>query len=358
MRRLAVTRFGFALIGVLALTALPAAQKKAPAAQANPWTPPRTPWGDPDLQGNFTTRDEMNTPMERPDQWAGKRPEDITVQELAEANQKRQRAALASAPFPGGGSVSKGVAIAVPIHWLDHLDSVSSRPWFVVDPPDGKIPPLTDAAKSRMAAQAVARQARGTADSYTDRTLSDRCVGFGPPFFNQALYGASYQILQTKDYVAIRSEMLHEARMIPIQARAGSRPHPNASVRTLHGDGVAHWEGNTLVVETSNFSGRGGAGWIPYRLADSNLKLTERFTRVAPNKVNVVTTVEDPTTWARGWTWAIPLTEDDTQAIFEYACHEGNLGLRNILSAGRSDDAKGIKSSDSVDAQGDLQQIE
>ena len=335
-------------------TQTPAAKGRPPIATTKSYVPRRLPWGDPDISGNFTTKDEMNTPMERPDQWAGKRVEDISPAELAEENRKRQHEALVNAPFPGGGSRTQGVAIAVPIHWFDSLDSVNSRPWLIVDPPDGKIPPQTEESNRRAAAQAAARKGRGSAESYTDRSLSDRCVTFGPPFFTQGLYGASYQVLQTKDYIVIRYEMIHEARIIPIEGRAGARPHASPALRTSLGDATARWEADTLVVDTKNFSARGTAGWNPLRLADANLHLIERFRRIGPNKVEVVTTVDDPTTWTRPWTYAIPLTEDDTQAIFEYACHEGNLGLRNILSAGRSDDRKGIKSSDSVDAQEDL----
>src|SRR5438876_4382670 len=179
------------------------------AAGTRKYIAPRLPWGDPDLSGNFTTKDEANTPFERPDQFAGKRIEDVTAAELAAANVVRRREALAAAPYPGGGSRERGVAIAVPIHWFDSLDSENSRPWFVIDPPDGKVPPLTEEAKKRQADALAVRRARGTADSYTDRSYGDRCIGFGVPASRPlpAIYGNSIQILQTKDYVAIRYEM-------------------------------------------------------------------------------------------------------------------------------------------------------
>jgi hypothetical protein len=323
------------------------------ATTAKPFVPKRLPWGDPDISGNFSSKDEANTPFERPDEFAGKRIEDVTPQELAVAIKERQRKALADAPYPGGGSRARGVAIAVPIHWFDSLDSVNHRPWFVTDPPDGKIPPITDAARKRAADAAEARRGRGTADSYTDRSLGDRCIsrrGTPANLMMPGLYGNSFQILQTKDYVAIRYEM-DPTRIIPIQGRGAARAHAGSLLRSYSGDSIAHWEGDTLVVDTINF--------LPNQLyrgsSAVNLHLIERFQRIAPELVNFTVTVEDPTTWTRPWSFSFPLTEDDGEVIFEYACHEGNYGLRNILSAGRSDDKKGIKSSNDVDAQADLE---
>src|SRR2546430_195750 len=178
----------------------------AGAAAAKKFVPKRLPWGDPDLQGNYTTKDEANTPFERPDEFAGKRIEDVTPAELAKANEQRRRQALGQAAYPGGGSPLRGVAIAVPIHWFDSLDSEDSRPWFVVDPPDGKVPPINDDAKKRQASDAAARVGRGTADSFTDRSPQDRCIAWsiGPARILPTLYGNSVQIVQSKDYVAIR----------------------------------------------------------------------------------------------------------------------------------------------------------
>ena len=323
----------------------------ASATAAKKFVPKRTPWGDPDLSGNFTTKDEANTPFERPDQFAGKRAEDITPAEMQAANEQRRRQALANAPYPGGGSRALGVAIAVPIHWFDSLDTENARPWFIIDPPDGKMPPQADDAKKRQADAAAARRGRGTADSYTDRSPFDRCIVSNVPVQRPlpGLYGNSIQVLQSKDYVAIRYEMVHEMRIIPIEGRGAARPHLNAKLRSYWGDAVAKWEGDTLVVDTTNFNGITGI-----RGSGAGLHTIERFTRVAPNKIDWRATIDDPTTWTRPFIFGVPWTEDDTQGIFEYACHEGNYGLRNILSAGRTDDRKGIKSSDSVDTQADL----
>ncbi len=331
-----------------------AAKPEAPAA-AKKFVPKRLPWGDPDISGNFTTKDEANTPFERPEQWAGRRIEDITPAEMVKANEQRRRQALANAPYPGGGSRALGVAIAVPIHWFDSLDTNNARPWFVSDPPDGKLPPLMEAARQRVADAAAKRRLRGTADSYTDRSITDRCIAGGIAAARQpTLYGNSQQILQTKDYVAIRYEGFHETRIIPIQGRAASRPRLGPALATIQGDSVGHWEGDTLVIETTNFNGR----QLVRGVSGPHLHAVERFRRVAPNKVEFSATFEDSETWTRPWSFMMPWTEDDAQAVMPYECHEGNYGLRNILSAGRSDDRKGIKSSDDVDSQGDLAEIE
>src|SRR5262249_21574430 len=157
----------------------------------------------------------------------------------------RARAVLEAAPYAGGGSRTKGVALGVPIHWLDYLDPENSRPWFVVDPPDGKVPPQVDAARQRAAAAAKARQGRGTGDSYTDRSNWDRCIARGPAAqeMQPKIYGNSFQIIQTKDFVAIRYEMVHETQIIPIQGRTGARPHKPGDMRSYFGDAVARIEG-------------------------------------------------------------------------------------------------------------------
>ena len=330
-------------------------------APAKKFATKRMPWGDPDVSGNYTTKDEANTPLERPEQFAGKRIEDVTPAELEKANVQRRRQALADAPFPGGGSRDRGVAIAVPIHWFDSLDTNNVRPWFVVDPPDGRIPTLTAEAQQRGATRLEARRVRGLADSYTDRSMNDRCIAWniGAGRILPILYGNSVQILQTKDYVAIRYEMVHETRIIPFEGRGAARAHNGSTLRSYYGDGVARWEGDTLVVDTTNYNGRVSLGFFnggANAIGSQTLHTIEKFTRTAPNKLEFSATFDDPKTWARPWTFALPWTEDDGQPIFEYACHEGNYGLRNILSAGRSDDRKGIKSSDSVDAQDDLEE--
>ena len=339
------------LFGLLALTSgIEAAQSRAAKAPASKrFVPKRLPWGDPDISGNFTTKDEANTPLERPDELAGKRIEDITPDQLKAIAEARRREAVENAPF-ATGSRAEGIAIAVPIHWFDSLDSENSRPWFLVDPPDGKAPPPTAEALQRAAAAAAARQGRSVADSYTDRGLNDRCIvsfagGPAPAEMIPKAYGNSYRILQTKDYVVIQYEMVHDTRIVPIEGRGAARPHAAPALRRYWGDAVGRWEGDTFVVDTTNFRNaqlqfRGVAG-VP----GEGLHTIERFTRTAANKVEFNVTVEDPHTWGRPWTYAIPLTEDDGQGILEYACHEGNYGMRNILAGAREDQRKGIEPS-------------
>ena len=312
------------------------------------WTAPKQPWGDPDISGNFTTKDEANTPMERPAKWEGRLMSEITTEELTQAIAERQQQAVETAPFAGGGEPDAGVAIAVPIHWFDNLASVNARPWFVIEPVEGKIPPLTAAAKKRgpmIGPGAVrpeddqeTRLRGGRRDSYLDRYLGDRCIMWlaGVPHF-PTIYGNSFQILQTEDHVVLRYEMIHEARIIPLDGRSQVSP----KIRSYLGHSRGYWDGNTLVVETTNlheqanyslaFAGGGGA-------PGSSLRIIERFTRISPKKVEWTLTFDDPSTWERPWTYSLPMTEDDTQIIHEYACHEGNYGMANLLSAARAEE--------------------
>ena len=309
----------------IALPALSQSAAKAPAPAAKKWTPPRTPWGDPDLQGWFSNRNEDATPLERPDQFAGRRLEDIKGEELAAIKRAQQQRTISTFEGP----------LAAPSHWWqDDLTIVNgTRAWFIVDPPDGKVPETTPQAKERAAARAEARRGRGPADSWEDRSLYDRCITRGlPGSMMPVIYGNSYQIVQSPGYVAIRYEMIHETRVIPTDGR----PHISPNIRSYMGDPVGHWEGDTLVVETTNFRDESA-----YRNANgATLRLTERFKRVATDKVMWSVTVEDPETWVSPWTFAMPLTVDDSQAVLEYSCHEGNYGLRNILSVARAEEAK------------------
>ena len=297
---------------------------------AKGFVPPKTPWGDPDISGVFTKKDEANTPFERPDQWAGRRMGDITPKEFAEAVATRQVTALERAPR------------GVPIHWFDNLQARNKRPWFVIDPPEGKIPARVSGAPpeppARRDVQIVGVQGSLVADTLgrdnaprdvpQNRTWSDRCIVFGGLWMLPIIYGNSYQILQTPDYVVLRQEMIHEARMI----RLDGRPLPNQAVRPYFGVSRGWWDGNTLVVETTNIH----EGMEHRGASAKNLRLIERFTRTAPDQVDWSMTIDDPTVYTRPWTYSIPMTEDNTQLIYEYACHEGNYGMANLLSAGRA----------------------
>ncbi len=221
----------------------------------------------------------------------------------------------------------------------EYYGAKNSRPWFITTPADGKIPPLIADAQTRAADLRATRSGRGESDSAEDRSLFDRCISRGVPgSMMPGIYGNSYQIVQAPGYVAIRYEMIHETRIIPID----SRPHVGRDIRTYMGDARGHWEGNTLVVETTNLNGRVASDIVGYgspdRGASTSIRVIERFTPVADNKVGWSVTLDDARTWARPWTFAMNLTKDETQLPFEYACHEGNYGLTNILSAARAEE--------------------
>src|SRR5262245_8964313 len=292
---------------------------------AKPWAAPRTPWGDPDLQGSYSNTSENGTPLERPEIFEGRKLEDIKGEELRTLKREAQKRTVEN--FQG------------PLHaldgwWQPDLNMINgSQAWLVVDPPNGKIPPMTPEATERIAARAAAKRAsgRGPADSWEDRSLYDRCITRGlPGSMMPAIYGNGYQIVQAPGYVSIIYEMIHEVRVIPLD----SRPHVASNVRSYMGDARGHWEGHTLVVGTKNFREE-----AIYRNANpDSLRLIERFTRTAPNVVKWSVTIDDPKTWTQPWTFSMPLTKDDSGAVLEYSCHEGNLGLMNILSAARAEE--------------------
>ena len=305
------------------------------------WTQPKTPWGDPDISGVFTTKNETNTPLERPAEWSGRAIDSITPPELADAIKRRQ-----------AGALMRRAPRVVPIHWFDNLAAANSRPWFVVEPVDGKVPPrvagapvappeLTLQDRQVLVGQAGADAVDALVDTNKkdepeDRTLGDRCIVFtGDPFRLPGIYGNSYEIVQAPGYVVVRDEMVHEARMIPMDGR----PLPSSAVRQYLGISRGWWDGNTLVVETSNFSDHAR---LTHRGASvKNLRAIERFTRISPKQVEWTLTIDDPTVYTRQWTRSLPMTKDDTQPIHEYACHEGNTGMANLLSAGRFIDKQG-----------------
>ena len=310
----------FIVVAMVGALAWPTA---SPHAQGGP----RTPWGDPDIQGTYTNTYEQGTPLERPEQFAGRRLEDVSGAELARIRQDIQKRTISAFEGP----------IHAPDHWWQDnlLLERGSQAWLVVDPPDGRIPPLTPEAQQRNAARAAARKAsgRGEADSWTDRSLYDRCITRGVPgSMMPAIYGNSSEIVQAPGYVVIRNEMIHEARVIPLDPSAGV---VSPAITQDMGVSRGRWDGDTLVVETTNFKERS-----VYRNANpGRLKLTERFVRIGPDKVRWSVTVDDPTTWTRPWTFSMPLTADD-QPVPSYDCHEGNYGLRNILSAARAEEQK------------------
>jgi hypothetical protein len=286
-------------------------------------TVPRTPWGHPDLEGVWAT--DTITPFERPADLAGK--EFFTEQEAAEF--ERQTLARTNRDRRDGGG-DADVARAYNDFWWDSGTSVvaTRRTSLVVDPPDGHIPPLTAEAQKREEAAAAARKER-PADNPEDRNLWERCITRGVP--NVMLtgpYNNNYQVIQTADHVVILAEMIHDARIIPLDGR----PHLPGHVRQWMGDSVGRWEGDTLVVETTNFTDK-----TNFRGARDNLRLVERFTRSSADILLYQVTIDDPSTFTRAWTVELPARRS-SGLIHEYACHEANYGLEGILRGHRAEE--------------------
>ena len=291
-------------------------------------TPPRTPWGHPDLQGLWDYR--TITPLERPSEFAGKRV--LTDEEAADFGARENRRLNRDLIDPKKGGVfyppeSKGGVVPYNEFWYDRGATLveDKRTSLIVDPPDGKVPPLTAEAQKRSAARREYRRDH-PADSWEDRSLVDRCIvglNAGPPIV-PGPYNNNVQLFQTPDYVVILTEMIHNARIVPLDGR------PHGTIRQWAGDARGHWEDDTLVVETTNLSEKSGV-----RGSSLNLHLVERFTRVSSDTIRYEFTVDDPVTWTRPWTVVVPMTK--TQGpMFEYACHEGNYAMEGILSGARA----------------------
>jgi hypothetical protein len=287
------------------------------------WSPPRTPWGDPNLQGTFTNSNEYGTPLERPERFAGRRLEDINGAEWAALRQSAQQDTIDGLP---GGRVR-----GPDEWWLQNLDlSKRSQPWSVVDPPDGRIPPLTPEGRARTAGRVRSSFVGGPFDGPEDLNYLERCISRGVPgSMLPVMYSNNYQIVQTPNAVVIAYEIIHDTRIIPI----GNQPHVAPAIRQHMGDARGRWDGDTLVVETTNFkSGTVYRGGNPDRL-----RVIERFRRTAPVTIAWSATIDDPTTWTRPWTVSMPLTAD-TSPLLPFDCHEHNYGLVNILKAARAED--------------------
>ena len=305
---------------------------------------PRTPWGDPDLQGTYTNKYEQGTPFERPAEFEGRRIEDVPKAELTEILKERQDEVLLRTALAGGDPAGN---LGGPLHWQDQFDiTKGSRPWFVIEPADGRIPATTPESRTRATARQTARRGRGPADSWIDRSLYDRCITRGlPGSMMPAIYGNSYDIVQGPGVVAIRYEMVHETRIIPLDGR----PHAKLPVRAHMGDARGWFDGDTLVVETTNFRDES-----VYRGANPDrLTLIERFTPVGGGRLEWSVTVDDPTTWTKPWTFSMPLTMNADERIMEYSCHGGNRTMANMLSAARADEKVGRATNAPTAAEGE-----
>ena len=297
------------LIGVVILISGPAAAQK--------W---RTPWGDPDLQGSWSNA--TTTPLERPAKYAGR--EFLTSEERAAADKVTALGRDDRAPR----GTAEDVAGAYNTFWWERGWS-DGRTSLIYDPPDGRKPDLTPEGQKRRAARNESVRTDGPYYGPEDLDLYTRCIVRSPVPRLPSGYDNNFEIVQTPGFVAIVQEMIHETRIIPMDAR----PHLDSGVRQWLGDSRGHWEGDTLVVETTNFNER-----TSFEGASMNMHLVERWTRVADDQIDYRFTVSDPETWVKPWSATIPWTKGGT--LYEYACHEDNLGLYGILAGARADERK------------------
>jgi hypothetical protein len=305
---------------------------------------PKTPWGDPDLQGTFSSEAELSVPFERQAQY-GERRFLTDVEYTQRRAQADKQLASDSADFDletadrsNAGAV--GSATSPPPHWLER-GKVSRRTSLVIDPPDGRLPalaqPRTGDGRGRAAGGGGTFGGLGAFGGTAifsgpeDLSLWERCISRGIPGATfPTVYNANLRIVQGPGVVAITYEMIHDTRVIPITSGA----HVGAGVRGYNGDSRGHWEGNTLVVDTTNFSDK-----TNFRGSRETLHIIERFTREGDGIAYEVT-VNDPTVWTKPWTAALTLARQPDDTLFEYACHEGNNSMRNILSASRAAEKK------------------
>ena len=322
---------GLFLAAVLLAPAFVTAQAPGAATPSKntskPWKVPRTPDGQPDLQGFWTNTTYV--PLERPKNVTK---EFYTKEEVVE-NIKKAAANEGEQTEPG---------TVADVHYdftqfgLDRSQSalaLNLRTSLIVDPADGRIPPMTPEGVKRNAERAEARKrAGGPYDAAQNQPLSVRCIimdRIGPPMLAGA-YNNNYQIVQVPGYVMILVEMIHDVRIIPLDGR----PQLPANVRQWTGSYRGRWEGDTLVVESTNFNGKN-----PFQGSSENLKLTERFTRVDEDTIRYQFTIDDPSTWTRPWSAEVPWAKS-IGPLFEHACHEGNYGLPNILAGARAEEKR------------------
>jgi hypothetical protein len=282
-------------------------------------TVPRTPDGRPDLQGTWDFA--QLTPFERPGDF-----KDKTTLTEEEAEEFAQRRIETTNKDKRDGGAAADVERAYNDFWWDFGTRVSKQSSLVVDPPDGRIPALTPDAQQR------ASQRKALYENPEERPLAERCIlGFnsGPPMVPSA-YNNNVQIVQTRHHVVIVNEMIHSARIVDLSGR----PHHPKEMRWLTGDSIGRWDGDTLVVDTTNFSKERA-----FRGASSNMHLVERFTRVDKDTLRYEFTVDDPETWTKKWSASIPMTLSH-ELMFEYACHEGNYALEGVLKGARYQEAQ------------------
>jgi hypothetical protein len=310
-------------IGVALLTASVAAQKAS--------TPPKTPWGEPDLRGTYTSDNSIGVPLERPARFGDRAT--LTEEEFAARDKANlEQVAKDQSEKPESTFEQDEAANNAPRHWLERGTRLSRATSLVIDPPDGRLPPLTTGGERRQALNRARFSLQNDAAEF--HSYYDRCITRGViSSILPAIYGNGTRIEQGPGVVVIRNEMIHEARVVPIDSKA---PRLGKNIHLYMGDPRGHWDGNTLVVDSTNFTDRIGVGGGT--LASTSLHLIERFTRTAPGTIRYEFTVDDPDTYTAKWTATLDLDAKPGYEIYEYACHEGNYGLRNMLSASRADD--------------------
>lgn len=324
--------FAFASMATMPVSAQ-SAQGSAQAikkTQPKPWTAPITPDGQPDLQGNWVNRSA--TPLERPAQLEGR--QSLTDAEVAELRKRADRIfGDGRSDFPGGDDYFLAALTNMEKYTrasaTGNSDALAEREFdnrtsLIVDPPDGKLPPYTTAGRQRFRALVEATNLQNPPAGPEDMTSFQRCLTWGVPMPRPSNYTSYYQIVQSPGYVVVMMEAVHDARIISLDRRA----HLPPGISTWNGDSIGHWEGNTLVVDTANFSPQDN-----FMGAAENLHLVERFTRVAPDEIRYEFTVDDPTTWTKPWTASLRLKQTPYK-IYEFACHEGNLHVvEDMLTA-------------------------
>ena len=310
MSRRFVASLGALAIAIGVVSLAPVGLAGQTAKTADTWKITKTPWGDPDIQGiwNFGTI----TPLERPDALADR--EFLTPEEVARLNEQSETRA-----DDRPENAVRDVELAYNQVWWDRGTAIG-RTSLITDPPNGKLPPYTAEGRKRREAQGN----RGY-DSWESRSLNERCIVYRPVPVRSSGYNNNNQIVQTPGYVAMLQEQIHEIRIIPLDGR----PHLGDGIRQWMGDSRGRWEGNTLVVETTNFNDK-----TNYEGSGGNRHVVERFTRVDADTMRYEFTVTDPTTWTRAWTGEVPWQKTEGP-IFEYACHEGNYGMVNLLNGAR-----------------------
>ena len=322
-------RIALALVLASAVGAAVAAQQPT----KTPYSPPKTAWGDPDLSGIWPSTDMVGVPFERPANF-GERSE-VTAEEFAARQKGDATRAAADLEETVSTAPRQGDGTGPPSHWLE-WGKASKQASLLLEPRDGRLPPTTPEAQRRAA---TLKNTYVMFDGFSDSSELgpyDRCISRGPlGSVFPVIYNNGNQIFQFPGYVVIRYEMIHEVRFVPLDGRA----HVASKIRSYMGDPRGHWEGNTLVIETTNLNGRTGAQ------ANGNLmmlsdeaKIVEKFTRTSADSLQYEVTVNDPRTWTKPWTATFPLRREMSYGMFEYACHEGNHAMSNILSASRSAD--------------------